>query len=98
MKLIALHDRDPFKIRDVIRAVASQPNPGRGIDVAEMRQRCRLLDALEKAQGDSLALEDADHALLVRLINAFQFATAHPQLLAIVDDVVEAKIPQSQAA
>lgn len=94
MKLIPLKDEPPFKTREVLSAVATQPAPGQGINAADMRRRCRLLDALEKVEGSALLLEDADHALLVQLINAFQFGTAHPQLLATIDDVVNAKEPE----
>lgn len=93
MKLISLRDEPPFKSRDVLETVAKQPTPGQGINADEMRRRCRLLDSLEKATGDSLLLEDADHAVLSQLIRNFQFGAAHPKLLAIIDDVVDAKEP-----
>lgn len=98
MKRIPLRDEAPFKTRDVLQTVASQAAPGKGIDADEMRRRCRLLDALEKADGNELVLEDADHALLVRLIKGFQFAAAHPKLLVIIDDVLDAKAPETPAA
>jgi hypothetical protein len=98
MKSIPLRDETPFETREVIKAVASQPSPGQGINAMEMRQRCRLIDALEVAGGEYLMLEDADHALLVRLINAFQFGTAHPKLLAVIDDVLHARIPDDALA
>lgn len=96
MKLIPLHDEAPFKTREIIQAVVSQPGPGQGINADDMRRRCRLLDALENAENDTLLLEDADYALLVRLINAFQFGAAHPKLLRIIDDVNEAKEPKPE--
>lgn len=98
MKLIPIRDDAPFKTLDVLQAVVSQPTPGQGINADEMRRRCRLLDALEKADTDALLLEDADHELLVRLINDFQFGTAHPKLLAVIDAVVQSKEPETAAA
>ena len=93
MKNIPLRSEAPFKSRDVIRTVVSQPSPSQGINADEMRRRCRLLNALDKANNDQLMIEDADHALLSQLISQFQFATAHPALLAIIDDVTNAVQP-----
>ena len=98
MKAIPLRDEAPFKTRDVLQAVISQPAPGQGINADDMRRRCRLLNALEAAEGEALLLEDADHALLVQLINGFQFGTAHRDLLAVIDDVIEAKAPETPPA
>lgn len=93
MKRIPMRDEQPFATLEVLKAVASQPTPGQGIVADEMRRRCRILDVLENAQPNEVILEDADHALLVRLINAFQFGTAHPKLLVVIDDVLQAKEP-----
>lgn len=92
MKLIPLRDEVPFKSVDVIRTVVSQPTPGQGINADDMRRRCRILDALEEANGN-LVLEDADHAVLNGLVKSFQFGAAHPALLRVIDDVIEAKAP-----
>lgn len=98
MKSIPLRDEAPFKSIEVITLVVKQPVQGQGINADDMRRRVRLLDALEKADGDSLLLEDADHAVLVRLINGFQFGTADRRLLQIIDDIADAKAPQEAEA
>jgi len=98
MKLIPLRAGNPFKSADVIKAVASQPTPGQGINADEMRRRCRILDAVDAAANDTSPLEDADYGLLVKLINGFQFATAHPLLVRIIDDVVQPKEPEAAMA
>lgn len=54
-----------------------------------MRRRCRILDALEKAD-DRLLLEDADHEILKKAIESFPFQIAHRDILAVVDDVIGA--------
>jgi hypothetical protein len=53
----------------------------RGINVAEMRMRMRLLDALEAANDRSLQLEDADWELFKALATRFQFGLAHRDLV-----------------
>lgn len=97
MKQIPLNNEPPYKTGEILTIVASQAT--QGTNVADMRRRCRLLDAVEKA-GDapSMLLEDADHAFLVQLVNAFQFATANPKLLAVLDDIIEAKTPTANPA
>lgn len=93
MKSVPLRHEAPFKTIDVLKAVAIQPAAGQGINADEMRRRCRLLDGLDGAEGDALLIEDADHALLVRLVNGFQFGVADSRLLAIIDDVLGAATP-----
>jgi hypothetical protein len=92
MKFIPLRDGTKFKTRAVIEAVAGGPAPQ---DVAEMRKRCRILEALEKATTTEMLIEDADHAHLVKLVTAFQFGMAHPELLSIIDEIIEAKEPSA---
>ena len=87
MKSIKLIDGDKFNTRAVVDAVAGGRAPQK---VDEMRRRCRILDALEKADG-FLALEDADHAHLCKLVNEFEFGVAHPELLSVVDGILDAR-------
>lgn len=100
MKYIPLRTGEKFNTKAVIGAVAGGPARQK---VDEMRRRVRILDALEKEPSTHILLEDADHEHLVKLVNEFDFGVAHPDLLKIVDDILEAKAPpavidQSQAA
>lgn len=94
MKLIALRNDDPFPTRKIMEAVVSQGG-AHGIKLDEQRRRCRILDALEKvpAEAESLTLEDADHALLSKLLADFPFGLAHPKLLRVIDEMIDAKEP-----
>jgi hypothetical protein len=56
-----------------------------------------VLDLLEKADGESLILEDAEHAALKKCIEDFPWTQARRDILNIIDDVLEAK-PVSKAA
>lgn len=91
MKLVPLRDTPGLKATDIIRTVIERPSMGAG--VAELRARCRVLDALDKAPAGaaSLTLEDADHATLAKAVNGFAFGIATKDLLTIVDDILEAK-------
>lgn len=90
MKTIKLSDFATFKTRDVIRQIieAVPPTSG-GIPLAEMRTRLKLLDKLDAA-GDTLELEDAEHAHLQRLLQAFPFGVVHPDLVPIADAIENA--------
>lgn len=95
MKRVMLRDRGMMKAREVVTTILEQPTPGQGVTYADMRKRMRLQDILERAKNQNYVdLEDADHAALVALLNAFQFGIAKRELTLILDDVVEAKAPE----
>lgn len=95
MKTIQLRE-SPIKTIDVIRPVIERPP--QGANIGEIRARCRVLDALDALAPDSAALmlEDADYATLARAVNGFQFGMASKDLLAVLDDILEAKGPESK--
>lgn len=90
MKTIQLRE-SPIKSVEIIRPVVERPP--QGANVGEIRARCRVLDALDALTPDSLVLtlEDADYATLTRAVNGFQFGLASKDLLAVLDDILEAK-------
>lgn len=89
MKQIALRTGD-FKTTDIIKTVIERSGSG-GIAVDEMRARCRVLDALDKPSASGpLLLEDADHKTLVTALKGFAFGMASRELLAIIDDILNA--------
>lgn len=93
MRLIPLREAGGVKTAEIIKAVMERPT-GQGFDVAALRARCRVLDALERnADRQALLLEDADHATLVAALKQFQFGMATTDLLRMVDDVLDAKEP-----
>lgn len=86
MKTIQLIDRGDFKARDVLKHVLE--NTKKGMDVAEMRQRLKILDVLDAAKGTTVDLEDADHAVLVNKIKETSFTVANRDLFAVLDEVL----------
>ncbi len=95
MKAIHLRTDGELKTLDVIQVVARQPGTERGIDYENMRKRVRLLDAVSAlpAGAQILLLEDADYAFLATLVKSFTYATAAPELFAIINSILEAKSP-----
>lgn len=88
-------------IRQILE-ISPQPAQGRagGVDVGEMRKRCRVLDKLDAIGEDAttLLLEDDEHATLVRAINATSFNVSNASYLKILDGVLEAKEPAKAEA
>jgi hypothetical protein len=93
MKTIPLRNNERVNSKTVILAVAKSPEPGKGITFAEMGKRMRIIDAAERIadSDETFSLEDADHDLLVRLIQVFPFQIADRELHDIISDVVNAK-------
>ncbi len=94
MKSIALPAATEHQPRAIIKAVAETPSRDGGqqvpITIGEMRQRIRILDALDKST-DTLTLEDADYDRLVALFDVFPFGMAHRDIVALADAIAGAK-------
>jgi hypothetical protein len=91
MKAIPLREFAGLKTSEIIKTVLERP--AQGVNVGELRARCRVLDALDNVPPGAtrINLEDADHDTLVRAVSTFVFGLASKELLAIVDDILEAK-------
>lgn len=99
MKSIALSPNTKFPTAEVLRQIVETASNDKGVTVAEMRRRFRLLDAIDAAGGSAtLLLEDADHAFLNSLMDGFRFAIVHKDLVAIHEAVEKAKTVQSADA
>ena len=61
----------------------------KGIAVSEMRLRMRILDAIEKANGGNLELEDNDFNTLKTLFNNFGWVQPHKDILEMADHLEE---------
>jgi len=97
VKAIPLRESPGMKTVEIIKAVLERP--AQGVNVGELRARCRVLDALDKVPqaATEMLLEDADHDTLKRAVNTFVFGLASKELLAVVDDILEAKSPPDAA-
>ena len=91
MKIILLIDHGVFKARDIIRQIAQTPQQNVALSLEDVAKRCRVIDALDRQQGDMLRLEDADWDTLSRAADTFPYGVAHPDLLRVVKAIKEAK-------
>jgi len=83
MKTIKLYDGETFASKRVLVEVLSLPP--NGTNLAEMRKRIKIMDAIEAAEGGELQLEDADYELLRGQFQSFPFRLVHKDLVAIAD-------------
>lgn len=102
VKLRKVLDKSPdgkevvkFTTKAILEQVVRQP--GRGIDLDEMRRRCRILNVLDEAKDDtdSVVLEDADFSVLEAAIKANQWGVADVDLLNTIDEVLASKAPDA---
>ena len=88
-KTIKLIEGEMFSSKRVLIEVLSLPPMG--CNIADMRKRMRVMDAIEAAPFDAgsgvgeLRLEDADYELLKSVFHSNQFRLVHKDLLAIAD-------------
>lgn len=83
-----------FSTLNVLTQVCSHPGAGQSLNVDQLRKRIKILDAVEK-EGDAVELDAKLHEELVVMLNNFQFATAHRDLLTVIDDVMNAQSVQT---
>ena len=100
MKLVKLIDGEKYKSLKVLRDVA-EVNP-KGGTVETMRKRCKLLDKIDAAKAqdraDSMLLEDSEWEELKTALNDYPWGPNDPELLAVIDGVLDAKAPPAEAA
>jgi hypothetical protein len=90
MKAIPIRSEGDVTTVAIVRGVVeAAPN---GINVAQMRSRIRILDALDKA-SEAILLEDADHAVLAEAVNGALWTKADRNVMRIIDDILEAGAP-----
>lgn len=93
MKSIPLKRLGPEPVisyKDVLVEVIRRPlNPQAGINIAEMKQSLKVLDALDRSNG-TLELEDADWEHLKDKTLAMPWAMVDKRIIELVDDVTNA--------
>jgi hypothetical protein len=77
-----------FDYKAQLLRIARQPlQPQGGMDLDEMRNSIRIIEALEKTQDGVVQLEDADYAFLVRKLDAQRWGFAHQVILDFADSI-----------
>ena len=73
---------------ELLKIVANEP-PEKGLKVEEMRERFRILDAIENCGSADINLEDADFNKLKSIYTNFAWLTTHKDLIALADHLDE---------
>lgn len=74
----------------VLREVVRRPlDPQKGVQIAEMKQSLRVLDAIDAANG-TLDLEDADYDHLKTKLDAMNWNVVDARIIQLVEDVSNA--------
>lgn len=76
----------------VIKTVITTPDPQRGMDLEDMRQGMKVLDALERVNGtNTLILENAQWETLCARVRTFKWGIADRRFLDLADAILSAE-------
>jgi hypothetical protein len=79
----------PYDTKMIIREVTS--GSSKGMTIAQMRNRIKVLDALDKAgNSDTIMLEDSEFDALKEAMNEMAWARADRDLLRVIDGILNA--------
>lgn len=73
---------------ELFKLILNEPTQ-QGINVNSMRERFRILDAIEKADGGDVVLEDNDFNTLKKMFDAYGFVKPHKHILELADHLEE---------
>lgn len=91
LRTVEVPDGEAFVYADAIRMVIRQPlDKQAGVTIDEMRKGIRLLDKLDAATDDTLALEDADWEHLKAKLEVMTWGIVDRDLLEFIDAVLNA--------
>lgn len=78
--------------RELIRQISNQAEPGKGLVVAEMQKRIRILNQLDATPSDAavVRLEDSEYDTLKAILKNFPWAFTSPVFLEFCEDVDKA--------
>lgn len=81
-------DSKMMKRSNLLNLVTNNP-PERGLTISAMKERMRILEAVEKAGDGDITLEDADFNTLKRLYDEYGWATPHKDIIELADHLDE---------
>lgn len=73
---------------NLLNIVANNP-PERGLTISAMKERIKILDAIEKADKGDIELEDAEFNTLKKLYDEYGWLTPHKDIIELADHLDE---------
>jgi len=73
---------------NLLNIVANNP-PERGLTISAMKERMKILDAIEKADKGDIELEDAEFNTLKKLYDEYGWLTPHKDIIELADHLEE---------
>ena len=90
MKYVKLEEFEGTSTREVLKSVLRNGDPQRGMDIAEVGRRIKVIDKVEAARLDVLALEDAEWEVLRDAFEAASWVAADHSILRIWEAITKA--------
>jgi len=78
---------------NLLNIVANNP-PERGLTISAMKERMKILDAIEKADKGDIELEDAEFNTLKKLYDEYGWLTPHKDIIELADHLEELAKPK----
>ena len=92
MKFVPFQKYGNIETRQFLRQMV-ESSPG-GQTVGQMRERLKLLKAIDEAPAEGVVLDDSEQGALLQILNTRpDFIITSADIIAIVDSVAEAKAP-----
>lgn len=74
-----------MKYSDLCKAILDFVDPKVGLTVSQQKERFKILDVIESANGE-IKLEDADYSLLKGILDNYKFGIQHRDIVMFADD------------
>jgi len=80
---------DKLMLRSNLLNIVTNNPPERGLAIAAMKERMKILEAIEKADTGDITLEDAEFNTLKRLYDEYGWLTPHKDIIELADHLDE---------
>ena len=89
-KEVKIKDQDGvLMLRSNLLNIVTNNPPDRGLHITAMKERIKILDAIEKADKGDIILEDAEFNTLKRLFDEYGWLTPHKDIIELADHLDE---------
>lgn len=87
MKTISFPAEKADDFKALLKKIIGAAPEGGSLTIEEVRTSIKVLDILDKADGEKVTLEDADHAAVKRRVTSTKWKVATPDVVAFFDAI-----------